>query len=160
MPDLGLDDFLRGTLAFVLCFFMLHMVQFLIDYVRVIYPLRQQLEEGDLIAPPVELTFRYHRDVLALAVINFLAIIYAVYQGFPLNPFTVGSIIIWTDLAVTVHRWRPIYQKILQQRVDENAVESGPHQGEEGTNEQEDRGSHIGHHRFRFRVRGSGHGRH
>jgi len=119
VPDVGLsfEEIIRGVQAFVLVWVLMSMGEFIIKYYKTIYPLRQQI--GDqLLAPPPELTLRYHRDVFALACVSFVATGYAISQGFPLNPFTFGTIIIWADIAWTIHKWTPTYENILREARD------------------------------------------
>lgn len=150
MPDLELSEWIRGAAVFAIFWFLMSMGHFVILYVKAIYPLRKRLAEGEVVAPPPELTLRYHLDVFLLAAISFLALIYAIAQGFPVNPFTVGTILVWLDLSWTVHKWAPIYQRILQQTAD-NGVPSD--QEQEGRHEATTRSG-------TFRGRTGRHGKH
>ena len=125
MPDIELVDVVRGVLAFVLMFAVMSIIDFVITYCRAIVPLRKMMEDKAVAAPPVELTLRYHIDVLLVALFSSVAVFYALFKDFPLNPVNFALILVWADLGWTVHRWVPTYEKVLRDLQDGGNGSSG-----------------------------------
>lgn len=67
-------------------------VWFLIEYVRVVIPLKDQIKDGDLLAPPKWTTLEYHIWFGYIMLILALATLWAMNQDRPLNPVSIALI--------------------------------------------------------------------
>jgi hypothetical protein len=114
MSSLELSTLVRSFQILVLVFFLLRMIHFLVAYVRVIWPLRRQIGDRNVLAPPAIYTLRYHIDVTLLAVVSMCALIYAIANDFPLNPLTFITILVWADLTWTIERFYDSYREVLR----------------------------------------------
>lgn len=82
-------DLYRGILQFIYFLVIYNLVYFVVIYVKVIFPLKSQIKEGILLAPPVRTTLAYHLTVGYLVLVLSGATIYSMRNDRPLNPVSV-----------------------------------------------------------------------
>lgn len=110
-------DFFRWVFEFISWLIIIRYVHFMIVYVQVIWPLRKEIGDGAVLAPPARTTLFYHCTVLYMVLVQASATLWALSKSFPFNIFIVALIPGSIALFVVVHIFASDYSERLHEYV-------------------------------------------